>query len=334
MRMPLPHILRRTRAAAPAGTPTGDPGEASSRSGGAPGPGYDAELLALAEELTALGAVEVPTAARHRSLARVREELASAPLHHRRRVPHVAFGLRLAAAGVLVAGALAAAVVGLSSPKEEQVAGTDTTLTTPTGPPASVTLPEGPPSTVPPPGTTTPDFATPDTTTSGTSAPDAPINSSTLPPSSGGGGQGTTMRTVPSVPTTKPATTVSTQAPTSTTARQALTREQRESSAFSAASFLAEAVIARDQGAAASVVSSSGGSGLALMFASLNNPLSYSILSVDASQETSARVLLEITDRRIDSQGEPVQVGERFILLVRLDAGGVYVSSIYAAGRQ
>jgi hypothetical protein len=286
---------------------------------------HDPELLALAEELAIMGSVEVPAAARHRGWARVREELAAAPVASgtRRAVARPRLTLRLAAGAVLVAGAAVLAVVGLQGPREGQVAVTDTTITSVTAPATSGTEPETSTTVVSPStDTTTPDTAVPP--------------ESTLPPATGGPGdeQTTTIRTVPSVSTTVPATTVTIQPATSTTARQVLTREQRESSARSVASFLAQAVIARDQNAAASVVAPSGASGLALMFASLEDPATYRIISVDASEETSARVLLEIVDRRRDHQGELVQVGERFILLLRLDAGGVYVNSIYAAGRQ
>lgn len=300
----------------------------------------DPTLAALAEELSSLGSAPVPAAARARSLALVRQEFQKQERRGafgRSAAPGLLFRGRLALGSVAVVLAAFLGLVGLyggaggpqwvgtdgSGPGSSSVSpgtsgpeGTDTTFAG-----ASTTDSSGPAST----GMTPPTDAGPTTTMPGsTQTISPPTSGPSTPPSSAPSSTVVTSR-----PTTTGATTPTTSGgSTSTTTRQVMTSEQRESSARSAATRLADKVVLDDLEGAASVLASGAGSGFTQMVASLSEPYGYRVVSV--ADGAPSRVLMEFLDE-VQTVNGPEKTTARFYFDIDVDEAGALVTSIYKA---
>lgn len=304
----------------------------------------DPTLAALAEELSSLGDAPIPAAARARSLALVRQEFQKQERRGafgRSTAPGLLFRGRLALGSVAVVLAAFLGLVGLyGEPGAPQWAGTDVSSpgsssvspgtsgsegtsipgsTDTTFVNGSTTEPSDPVTT----GMTPPTDAGTTTATPGSTQTISPPSSSSSPssaPSSTG---------VISRPTTTAAPTPTTSgSSTNTTARQVMTSEQRESSARSAATRLADKVVLDDLDGAASVLAPGAGSDFTQMVSSLSKPYGYRVVSV--SDGSLSRVLMEFLDE-VQTVNGPEKTTARFYFDIDVDEAGALVTAIYKA---
>jgi hypothetical protein len=107
-----------------------------------------------------------------------------------------------------------------------------------------------------------------------------------------------------------------------------MTSEQRESSARSAATRLADKVVLDDLDGAASVLAPGAGSGFTQMVSSLSEPYGYRVVSV--SDGSVSRVLMEFLDE-VQTVNGPEKTTARFYFDIDVDESGALVTAIYKA---
>lgn len=292
------------------------------------------ELLGLERELEGLSSLRVPAAARERGWALVRQEVdarqtrgafqVSRQAQPRRRVRNVlAAGLTMLA---LVLGSL-----GIHSLATLRLADNGPSVTT---------LAAGPVETTGPVPGTSPQIGQPSTTGTSAGMPSSSVPGGVVTTVEGPatttavtGQTPTTVRPVTSV-TTSPSTTAGTTPITqqsTSTSRQVMTKEERETTAIGAVSYMAQAVIAGNSAGAAAQVAPSASSGLAQLVDSLHNPSGYSVEPLGEYANGDLGVVLKIEDLQPDNQGGSVPTLLRFVALVRVTPESARIVAIYSA---
>ncbi len=283
----------------------------------------DDEAEDLIRELRALGEIESPAGSRERTWALLRNELEQQKARGafgpaRSRLRGLGYGRVVLGAAAVMLLAAVAGIIGLSGDPDQVVYNPSAST--------SVTVE---------PGTSTSDtLVPPSTPPSDSSTSTQPETTEILPPTS----ETTAPTTQPTTPSTtagtepEPRTTTTAGQTTTTSSGPKLTREQRERSARSLATSLADKVVIGDLDGARSLVAGRASAGLAQMVAILRDPSGYWVVPpVNAGDAAVTRVLMEFYDTRDDGQGNLVDFNPRFYFDIAVDDAGAVVTGIYKA---
>ena len=306
----------------------------------------DESLLALVAEISALGRLEVPQAAKERGWASLQRELERRPIRATgspaktgaRRVRSWRWAIASAAAALAVLAGVLGAYGGGAFNSSVADGGHPTTVTSVV---AGNTTESSSTSSTSTPSTTGTQPDTTGTTVNPTTTGSSPGTSSTQPTSPSTSGPPTTQSqtsTTKATTSTTQATTSTTQATTSTTQPSSSTTvdtdmasKERASSASMAVSNLGLAVISGDYASARALVDPQAQGSFAQMVASLSNPNAIGPVSDPQLVSTDTyRVTLSFTDHVANGQGIVVERTLRFVLKVHVTSKGALVTAINA----
>ena len=287
----------------------------------------DESLRALAEEISALGRLQVPQTAKERGWATLARELERRPVRpaaaQAKRTVHPARRRRWAIASAAAFVAVIAGVLGAYGAGAFQTAyvadnGSSSTVTSvvssdTTDPSTTVTTSDQ--------TTVTGPVTTDGTQPGATQGPGTTGGTDTT----SGGGPGTTGG---SSGTSGPGTTQ--PASPTTTGDQQNAARQREASAKSAAFHLGDVVVTGNTSGALSLVAAEAQTSLVQMIMSLAEPYGYRITGAQSLTGGIVRVTMEINDRVTNGRGELEETVKRFAIQVRVDSRGAVITAIGA----
>ena len=257
----------------------------------------DESLRALAEELSALGRLQVPQAAKERGWATLARELERRPVRpvagQAKRTVRPVRTWRWAIASAAATIAVIAGVLGAYGGGAFNTIADDGHVTTVTSVASS-------------------DTTQPDTT------------GTTITPTTTGPGS-----TRPHTSTTQRATSTTQPGP-STTVEQIMAAKERVESAVTAATYLADLVISGNTSGASALVEPQAQSLLAMMMMSLKAPYGWNVIDSQTLTDGTVRVTLGIQDRVSNGQGAVVEKTLRFAIRVRVTAKGAVITAINA----
>ena len=266
----------------------------------------DESLRALAEELSALGRLQVPQAAKERGWATLARELERRPVRpvagQAKRTVRPVRTWRWAIASAAATIAVIAGVLGAYG-----------------GGAFSTVADDGHPTTVT--SVASSDTTQPDTT--GTTI--TPTTTGTQPDTTG-----TTITPTTTGPGSTRPHTSTTQRATSTTVEQIMAAKERVESAVTAATYLADLVISGNTSGASALVEPQAQSSLAWMMMSLKAPYGWNVIDSQTLTDGTVRVTLGIQDRVSNGQGAVVEKTLRFAIRVRVTAKGAVITAINA----
>jgi len=257
----------------------------------------DESLRALAEELSALGRLQVPQAAKERGWATLARELERRPVRpvagQAKRTVRPVRTWRWAIASAAATIAVIAGVLCAYGGGAFNTIADDGHVTTVTSVASS-------------------DTTQPDTT------------GTTITPTTTGPGS-----TRPHTSTTQRATSTTQPGP-STTVEQIMAAKERVESAVTAATYLADLVISGNTSGASALVEPQAQSLLAMMMMSLKAPYGWNVIDSQTLTDGTVRVTLGIQDRVGNGQGAVVEKTLRFAIRVRVTAKGAVITAINA----
>ena len=290
----------------------------------------DESLRALAEELSALGRLQVPQAAKERGWATLARELERRPVRpvagQAKRTVRPVRTWRWAIASAAATIAVIAGVLGAYGGGAFNTIADDGHVTTVTSVASFDTTQPGTTGTTVTPSTTgtQPSTTSPQTDTTG-SQPTAPITTEPSTDTS----QPRTSTTQPRTTTTHPGTSTTQPGP-STTVEQIMAAKERVESAVTAATYLADLVISGNTSGASALVEPQAQSLLAKMMMSLKAPYGWNVIDSQTLTDGTVRVTLGIQDRVSNGQGGEVEKTLRFAIRVRVTAKGAVITAINA----
>ena len=299
----------------------------------------DESLRALAEEISALGRLQVPQAAKERGWATLQRELERRPVRPAAQAKHKVQPARnwrwaIVSAAVLVAvtaGVPIAYAAGAFQTASVADNGSSSTLTSVVS--SSTTQPS---TTVPTDGTTVssdgPGTTGATTVTTQSPGTTVPTDGTTVTTQNSDTTNATTGTTRGPTTTHSPTTTQPVQ--TTTTGEQQLAAAQRDKTAkavvFDLGSMVVDYFVTGDMSGARALVASGAQFSLVQMISSLNDPNGYRWISTKVLTGDTVRITLEFSDRVANGQGELVEVVKRFRITVRVGDESAVITAISA----
>jgi len=289
----------------------------------------DESLRALAEELSALGRLQVPQAAKERGWATLARELERRPVRPvagqaKRTVRPVRtwrWAIASAAATIaVIAGVLGAYGGGAFSTVADD--GHSTTVTSVAS--SDTTQPDTTGTTITPTTTGTQPDTTGTTITPTTTGTQPDTTGTTITPTTTGPGS-----TRPHTSTTQRATSTTQPGP-STTVEQIMAAKERVESAVTVAIDLAGLVMSGNTTGSSALVDPQAQSSLVWMMKTLKAPYGCAVVATQTLPDGTVRVTLDMQDRVSNGQGVLVEKILRFAIRVQLSAKGAVIVAISA----